>query len=107
MDYLVQPDKISPAAAAHLADGRPPPNIVLAKSTEKISPLAGQPPPTKKFSPEADHGCSLLFLALALAQAQVLKSQVTRTPHAAYDGEPVYKEQGWRRERMRCSLDEI
>jgi hypothetical protein len=95
------------AAFADLAVGWPPPNIcspvlVLAKSIEKISPLAGQPPPIEKFSPAADHGCSL-----ALALAQVLKSQVTRTPHAAYDGEPVYKERGWRKERMRCYLQAI
>jgi hypothetical protein len=107
MDYLVQHDKISPAASTDLAAVRPPPNIsftvlVLANSTKKISPLADQPPPTEKFSPAADHACSLL-----LALAQVLKPHAYRTRsvmESLYIKREVGGERGrdalWRRFRL-------
>jgi hypothetical protein len=57
--------------------------------TEKIPPLAG-----RHRTPTTD------ARSLSLSLAQVLKSQVTRTPHAACDGKPVYKEGGEREDEF-------
>jgi hypothetical protein len=89
-------EKISPLASRHC---RRPQMPTAPPLTRKDLATGRSTAATEKSSPATDHGCSLL-----LALAQVLKSQVTRTPHAAYDGEPVYKEQGWRRERGRDAL---
>jgi hypothetical protein len=59
--------------------------------TEKISPLAG-----RHRTPTMD----TRSLSLSLSLSQVLKSQVTRTPHAACDGKPVYKEGGEREDEF-------